>query len=163
VLWAWVLFGLGYFLSFPLKKKEHRAIIGMVVTVVFFLLPIIDEIKGWQEFESLCNVGNKYQISPKAEGKKFDLKFAVTPEKELKGYSRPVLEETITYTDLATGEVMATAKAYSARGGWLVRHGFGLTSQSAPLLGPGRCAPYQNPRNKESYNRFLSIKNKEVN
>ncbi len=74
--------------------------------------------------------------------KKFDLVVDATPYRELTGYSRPVKEMTITYSNSTTGEVVATARAYAAGGGWLVQKKvIALTSTSGPLLGRDECFP----------------------
>ena len=140
-LWTLVVFGLGHFLSFPIQNKTTRKKIGLWVAVLLFFLPILDELKGVQEFESLCKNNAVFEISPKAEGKKFDLKVSSSPLKPLTGYSRPVSESTIWYTDAASGDVMATGKQYATTGGWLVQHKVYLMSQTGPLIGRGHCDP----------------------
>ncbi|MGB9151377.1 MAG: hypothetical protein WCB36_14155 [Burkholderiales bacterium] len=157
-LWALVLFCLGYFLSFPIKHKGIRLVIGILVAVFCYQLPVRDELKGKEEFEALCKTGGVYQISPKAEGKKFDLISQGSPKKRLSGFSIPIEEMNITYTDAATGEVIATVNAYFAKGGWLVQHGFGLMSQTNPLFVRSQCFP----SDKEAA-RIQRITNKIVN
>jgi hypothetical protein len=148
-LWAAVLFSIGYFLSFPIKHKGIRFAIGVLVTVLLFTLPIRDELKGKEEFEALCKNNAVFVISPRAEGKQFDLKVSSSPLKPLTGYSRPVSESTIWYTDAATGEVMATGKSYQASGGWLVQHKVYLTSQTGPLLGRSDCSALTDAPDRE--------------
>jgi hypothetical protein len=140
--WGASLFGLGYLLTFPIKKKWIRALVGVAAVATFFTLPVRDELKGKEEFEALCAAGGVYQISPKTEGKKLDLMFNATPYKALTGYARPVSEKTVSYFDASTGEVVASAKAYSAGGGWLVQKKIiVLTSTDGPLIGRSQCFP----------------------
>ena len=111
-----------------------------LLTVVFFVAPVIDEIVGVYQFEALCKEGGAYQIAREAEGKKFDLIYSSTPNRTLTEYARPIEEKTITYTDAATGSVIATAKAYFTQGGWLVKTiGFSTSSSSGPLIGRSQC------------------------
>jgi len=159
LIWATVLFGIGYFVSFWARRTWIRALVGAVMVPAFFTLPIRDELKGSDEFEALCKAGGVYQISPAASGRKFDLLFNATPYSHLTAYSRPVKEATLTYADAATGEVLASAKAYVAGGGWLVqRRLFALTSTDGPLIGRSQCFP---PDSEEM--RRQQITNKVLN
>ena len=118
-----------------------------------------DEIKGAEEFEVLCKTGGIYQIFPNSVGKKFDLKYSSTESKDVAGFSRQVKEKIISYTDVATGEVVATGKAYSAGGGWLVR-ALGVNPMSGgtgPLMGRPQCFPGDTP---EQARRVQAITNK---
>ena len=161
-VWVSLLFVFGYVLTFPLKKRWIRVTAGVAVAVVLFTLPMRDEIKGKEEFEALCRVGGVYQISPQADGKKFDLKSSYSEKMPLTGYARPVEEVIVTYTDIATDEVVATAKAYIAKGGWLVRRGWLMNSGGGDgaFLGRPQCFPGDSP---EQAHRLHAITNKIVN
>ena len=161
-LWGGALFVSGYFLTFFIPNKGIRAGIGAIALIGLFTLPMHDEVKGAEEFEALCKTGGAYQISPNAIGKKFDLKYSSTENKRLAGYIRPVDERTISYTDVTTGALVATAKAYSAGGGWLVRI-LGVNPMSGgtgSLVGRAQCYP---PSNVEQEFRLRAITNKIVN
>lgn len=161
-LWGVALFVSGYFLTFFIPNKWIRAGIGVIALIGLFTLPMRDEVKGAEEFEALCKTGGTYQISPNSFGKKFNLKYSSTESKRLAGFIRPVEERNISYTDVATGDVVATAKAYSAGGGWLVR-ALGVNPMSGgtgSLLGRPQCYP---PSNVEQELRLRAITNKIVN
>jgi hypothetical protein len=130
--------------------------------ISLFTLPLRDEIKGAQEFEALCKTGGVYQISPNAVGKKFDLKYSSSGYTNLSGYSRPVEEKTISYIDVATGEVVATAKAYLAKGGWIVRQGWLRNSGGGDgaLIGRPQCFP---PSDADQERRLQAVTNKILN
>lgn len=149
-VWTLVLYCVAYLATYPLKRhKGTRALVILILMGAGFTLPIWDELKGKEEFEALCSAGGVYQIVPETEGKKFDLIYASTPNRKLTGYARPVEEKTITYTDAATGNVIATAKAYIASGGWLVRTiGFSVSSTDGPLMGRDQCFPSGDQRAK---------------
>lgn len=161
-IWGAALYFSAFFLTFFIKKKWLRHLIGAVAVVALFTLPVRDEIKGAEEFEALCKTGGVYQISPNAVGKKFDLKITYTENKTLPGYSRPVEESIKTYTDIATGEVIATSKAYIAKGGWLVQKGWIRNSGGGDgaLNGRPQCFP---PSDLAQANRLQAITNKIVN
>jgi hypothetical protein len=162
VIWVVVLYLVGYLLTFFIKPKWIRHVAGLVVLMSLFTWPLRDEMEGEKEFEALCKTGGVYQISPSAVGKKFDLSFSSTALKPLSGFVRPVEETTIIYTDVASGEVIATAKGYSAKGGWLVRKGWLRNSGGGDgaFLGRDQCFP---PSNLEQELRLTAIKNKVVN
>lgn len=163
-LWGATLFFSAYFLTFFIPKKWIRQVIGTVAVIGLFTLPVRDEIKGAEEFEALCKAGGVYQISPKAIGKKFDLKFSATKNKKLEGFTRPVEEITISYTDVASGEVVATAKAYIAKGGWLVQKGWIRNSGGGDgaLNGRPQCFPDDglNQEDVTQVRRLRAITNK---
>jgi hypothetical protein len=167
VCWVAVLYFFGYYLGFFIPKKWIRKMIGVITAVAFFTLPVWDEIKGAQEFEMLCRAGGVYQISPDAAGKKFDLKYSSTESKSLTGFARPVKEETITYTDVATNAVIVTGKAYSAGGGWLVRT-LGrnpITGGTGSLIGRDQCSPNSGKTQDDvvQFRRLRAVTNKVVN
>ena len=164
VLGAWgaALYFATYYLTFFIEKKRTRVLIGFATMVLLFAAPVWDELKGRAEFEALCKTGGVYQITPNATGKKVDLKYSSTDSQPLAGFTRPVAEKTISFSDVTTGEIVATAKAYSAGGGWLVRSGGQnpLTGGSGPLIGRGQCFPGDEP---EQARRVHAITNKIVN
>lgn len=161
-VWGAALYFAAYYLTFFIQKKRTRVLIGATTTAILFLAPVWDEIKGRAEFEALCKSGGVYQIAPGAVGKKFDLRYSSTDSKPLAGFSRPVTEKTVSFADVTTGEIVASAKAYSAGGGWLVRSGGQnpLTGGSGPLIGRGQCFPGDEP---EQARRVHAITNKIVN
>ena len=161
-IWGAALFAAGYFLTFWIKKKWIRVVIGVAVTAGLFTLPVRDEIKGQEEFEALCKAGGIYEISPNAAGKKLDLIYSSTEFRRLTGYTRPIEESTITYTDVATGETVASAKAYLAKGGWLVRHGWLKNSGGGDgaLWGRPQCFP---PASAQEQARLRDITYKVMN
>lgn len=162
LLWGLILFGAGYYLAFWIRKRWIRTLVGLTFLVGLFTWPIRDELKGAEEFETLCKSGGIYQISPKTIGKKLDLRYGSTDRTKLAGHVRPIEESTITYTDVATGDVVATAKAYFAKGGWLVRHGWArdFGGGDGALWGRSQCFP---PVSAREQARLRDITNRVVN
>jgi hypothetical protein len=142
-VWCAVLYNVGYYLFFFIQPKWLQRLVAIMAVFGLSTLAFWDELKGKEEFELLCKAGGVYQIAPNAFGKKFYLNYNSSNEMELTGYIRPVYVKNITYTDRSTGEVIATAKAYLAKGGWLSRRvGIPDTSGgSGPLLGRSQCFP----------------------
>lgn len=164
VLGAWgaSLYFASYYLTFFIQAKRTRVLISITTMVLLFAVPVWDEIKGRTEFEALCKTGGVYQISPNAVGKKFDLKYSSSEHTNVSGQIRPVVEHTIFYTDVVTGAVVVTGKAYSAGGGWLVRAiGVNPTSGgTGPLIGRFQCFPDDSV---EQARRLNAVINKVIN
>ena len=148
-LWSALLYNAGFYASFAIPRKWVRQLMGIVAVVGGTALALWDEVKGVQEFEQLCKTGGVYQIAPEAIGKKFDLKYTSTDQISMLGTIRPVEEISIAY--------VATAKAYLARPGWLVRNHWlpSPSGGSAPLFGRPQCFP-----NMEEGNRLKVIASK---
>jgi hypothetical protein len=142
-IWSALLYNAGFYASFAIQRKWVRQLMGIVAVVGGTALALWDEVKGVQEFEQLCKTGGVYQIAPEAVGKKFDLKYTSTDSATLQAAVRPIEQKNIAYIDVETGKTVATAKAYLARPGWLVRNHW-LPSPfggSAPLFGRPQCFP----------------------
>lgn len=158
-IWGALLYNFGYYASFAVKRKWVRQVIGAAITLGLFTLPINDEIAGAKEFEALCKLGGTYQIAPSAYGKKFDLQYSSTAFKPLSGFVRPVEEKSIFYADVSSGEIVATAKAYVAKGGWLVQRGWLKNSGGGDgaFLGRPQCFPSETEGNRLSavVNKFV--------
>lgn len=144
-IWSALLYNAGYYASFAIERNLIRQLVGVTAVIALTALVLWDEIEGTREFERLCAAGNVYQIAPEAVGKKFDLKSKDSDFKKIPGLTRPAEETKITYTDIATGTVMATGKAFVAKGGWMIRNGFLIDSSGGkgPLFGRSQCFPGQ--------------------
>lgn len=146
-IWTVVLYNAGYYLSGFVQRKWIRQLVGVAAVICMTTLALWDEVRGVQEFEQLCKKGAIYQIAPDAAGKKFDLKYSSSDYIKIPGLTRPVEEKTITYTDVASGQVKATGTAYFAKGGWMIRRGFLKDSSGGdgPLFGRPQCFPGDEP------------------
>lgn len=146
-VWSALLYNAGYYASFAIERKWFRQLVGVSVVITVTALMLWDEIKGTQEFERLCAAGGVYQIAPGAVGRKFDLKYTSTDSFAVQATVRPIDQKNIAYTDVSTGAVMATGKAFFAKGGWMIRNGW-LTDPSGgrgPLFGRSQCFPGDEP------------------
>jgi len=158
-IWSALVYNAGYYAGFGIERKWIRRVVGVTAVVAVTTLMLWDEIKGTQEFERLCATGGAYQILPEAIGRKFDLIYGSGDYKDVPGLTRPATEKLITYTDVANGTVVATGKAYFARGGWMIRNRI-LSSESGPLFGRPQCFP---PSDAVQELRLRAITNKVVN
>jgi hypothetical protein len=158
-IWSALLYNAGFYASFAIKRKSIRRALGITAVIAVTTLVLWDEIEGTREFERLCASGGVYQIAPEAIGKKFDLKSSYSDYIPVLGLTRPVDEQLIGYTDIASGSVMATGKAFFAKGGWMIRKGFLIDSSGGkgPLFGRSQCFPdqLQNKRLQEIANSFI--------
>lgn len=162
VLWAGFLFLVGYGLTFRVDNKIMRMVAGGAAVVLLFLIPIYDEILGGSEFEELCKRGAVYKISAGAADKRFDLIYAASVPSIVPGLIRPANEIAISYTDVASGAIIATGKAFVAKGGWLVRRHWAvnMSGGDGPLLGRAQCFPGDQP---EEARRLHAITNRIIN
>ncbi|WP_143171859.1 hypothetical protein [Rhizobacter sp. OV335] len=161
-LWAGFLFLIGYGLTFRVEHRMLRIVAGGVAVLLLFLAPIYDEILGGSEFEELCMDGSIYKISAGATDKRFDLIYAASAPSIVPGLIRPANEIAISYTDVASGAIIATGKAFIAKGGWLAgRHwAVSMSGGDGPLLGRAQCFPGDQP---EEARRLHAITNRIIN
>ena len=158
-IWSALLYNAGFYASFAIPRKWVRQLMGIVAVVGGTALALWDEVKGVQEFEQLCKTGGVYQIAPEAVGKKFELKSTLTGGTVVQDTVRPVEQQNIAYIDVETGKTIATAKAYLARPGWLIRNRWlpSPSGGSAPLFGRPQCFPWSD---KKQALRLEEITNK---
>lgn len=121
VIWVFVLYQLGYWVFFFVKKIGLRRLAALGFMAVMFLLPIADEIIGEKQFRELCLNSNELKFEPTIAGRKYDLAYKTSLTVLLNNYAIPIQEYSIEYTDKNTGNLVATGKTYIANGGWLVR------------------------------------------
>lgn len=143
-IWRALLYNAGYYAGFAIERKWIRQLVGVTSVIALTTLVLWDEIVGTREFERICAAGNVYQIAPEAVGKKFDLKSRYTDRLSVQDTVRPIEQENIAYIDVATGAVMATSKAFFAKGGWMIRNGFLIdpSGGKGPLFGRSQCFPW---------------------
>lgn len=140
--WAAFLYGVSYVCLARFKSRHARKTAAAFIAAVLVPLPIVDEIVGAWQFSELCAAESKYAISPATLGRRFDLRQGSTGPTARSGSVRPLDQMTITFTDVATGEVVATGPAFIAKGGWLVQHlGSPTGANDSPLLGRQQCFP----------------------
>lgn len=159
-LWGALLFSVGYYGTFFLNSRSIRLGVGIIATALLITLPLWDELSGAAEFEEICRTNAVFKIAPDANGRRFDLKYEQSPSRPLQGHSRPIEEATITYTDVATNEVVAIGKAYFAKGGMLVKRRLIANSGGGDgaFIGRPQCFPAGDERAK-----VQAITNKLVN
>ncbi|MGA8514217.1 MAG: hypothetical protein WB821_05530 [Burkholderiaceae bacterium] len=142
-IWCALFYNAGFYASFAIQRKWVRQLIGAVSVIGITTLVLWDEVKGAREFDRLCLSARTFQISPQDEGRKFEVQFMRSKKTPLQGYWRPVEEHLDTYTEVASGKVIATGKGYTAKGGWLVR-ALGrnpLNGSDGALIGRSFCYP----------------------
>jgi len=131
-----------YQLSKLLMKKIASPIaknfgIGFLL-LLFFLLPVADDIIGGFQFRSLCKEDARMFID---EGKaKGTTVYFVGNDVELFGYILPITKKTWSYKDAHTKEVVISWNEYRAKGGWL-SHVIGFPQGNPPYTFNGVCYP----------------------
>lgn len=161
-LWSALLYNAGFYASFAIQRKWVRQLIGAATALVVLTLPIVDEILGQKEFTSVCQSARHFQIPAELEGKKFEVEFSRTDPVLLQGWHwRPIWEQTSTYTDKHSGQIVATGKNFQTGGGWLMRlMGVNpMNGQSGPLMGRRSCSP---AHHQDQVNRLRPMINIDV-
>jgi hypothetical protein len=160
--WGALLYGVTYSSLRRFGSRRARKTVAAVAAALLAPLPIVDEVVGAWQFSELCAIESRYEISPATLGRRFDLRYSSTEPTARPSGIRPIDQKTITFTDVATGEVLATGPAFFAHGGWLVRR-LGFPSSGGgkgPLIGRQQCFPGDSASQAA---RMHSITNRIVN
>lgn len=123
------------FNSLPVK------VLGSVVLFpALLVLPMVDELIGKQQFESLCK---KYAVQfidePHAMNRRVVL-MSPRHDQFVEGTVIPIRIQPWTYKDAETDRVLVSFHTLHAKGGWLIRS-LGISETSSPLLFHRGCAP----------------------
>jgi hypothetical protein len=120
VLSTWIFFR--YTSKLPRWIDRIAIFVGQILLgAVVFFLPIMDEIIGGYEVETLCNgpEGSYLKIdAEKIKGKSVNL---VISHKDLEGTVVPITQAHHSYRDVETDEEYAETNWYYGQGGWLYR------------------------------------------
>lgn len=120
-IWSAIWYNLGYWLCASIQRKWLRKLAGIAAVFGVTTLVLSDEILGAIEFKQLCQSARTFQISPEAEGKKFEVLFSRTDDQLLPNTWRPTWQYLSTYKDAATSMTIATGNGYKTEGGWLIK------------------------------------------
>lgn len=143
-LWIGLLVWLIKLLVRPIKNPEWREPIGVLLFVLLFPLPIIDEIIGKYQFERICQENSMIRIDrEKAKGRIVYLD--MPPLQKIKWSMVPIQLHLRRYFDVETGDLVASYAMPSAFGGALVRV-IGFPEGRGGVIFNGYCGLKENPR-----------------
>ncbi len=153
---AWLLLAakIAALLTERWRKQSKRMLLAPLAFAVVFPLPLLDEIIGGFQFRALCQEGAvpRYEEN-KLRGRTVRMRLEPhpevprvmqTPTRAVRAFI-PINERSIDWLDVETGEILLSYKAYTAKGGVLIR-ALGISSTDGPLIVyPRSCAANSGP------------------
>jgi hypothetical protein len=135
---AWVAFcaAMPYVFVWRIKNVWLRAIAALIFFAVLLPLPLIDELIGKQQFETLCSTkGIENADTSRAKGRRVNVGYS--ERRPIEETVLPTLASDVTYRDSVTGEVLIRHKDYYSGGGWLMRSTWINMGSAHPMLFSG--------------------------
>ena len=121
LLWGSVSLAMSLWFSGLIPNPRWRKAFMMVMALIFFASPFVDEVIGKYQFEALCKAnGIESADVSKARGKRVK---AIYSERRLIERSIvPINVSDHVFQDVDSGEVLIQSKDYYAMGGWFMRY-----------------------------------------
>ena len=148
IAWIAIAFALAGAFTRGIKAGLRRAAVGVVVFALLLPLPVVDEIIGGFQLRALCRAGAVARYDEeKLRGRTVRMRLEPNPDvpSVMQTPTRrvaaliPIEEQTEEWIDVATGEVLLSQKAFTARGGLLIRM-LGISNDDSPLtIDPRSC------------------------
>ncbi len=134
------------FNSLPVK------VLGSVVLFpALLVLPMVDELIGKQQFESLCK---KYAVQfidePHAMNRRATAELR-RGDRFAEGTAVEIRVDPHVYRDAETNQVLVSYHTLHAKGGWFIR-ALGISETNSPLLFRRGCAPKDQDAFKKKFN-----------
>ncbi len=140
IVWGIVAFGLAKLLVIPIKSYNSKIVVSVILTGIFFIAPVTDEIIGGFQFRELCKSSSKIIYDEKTARNK-TVVYQKARDRKINEYFLPITERYWSYKDVNTGEILVSWKTYDADGGW-ASHLIGFPEGgSSPYTFNGHCAP----------------------
>lgn len=153
---------------FNLPKGNVKRVITGGVFILILIFPIVDEVVGWFQFNTLCTTENTLlydkdkvygksvvrRDTPLSTGWPVSTERTNSKRKGIAMYTLhkaiPIVVTTAQWEDSETGELLITYKFLQAEGGWL-SHLVGFPQGAPPYIFDGRCS------SKEYYELFNKL------
>lgn len=152
--WIAIAFAMAGAFARHVKAGTRRAAAGVIAFAILLALPVVDEIIGGFQLRALCRERavaryDEDRLRSKTVRMRLEPNPDVpsvmqTPTRRV-GALVPIEEQTEEWVDVATGEVLLSQKAYTARGGLLIRM-LGISNDDSPLtIDPRWCGVNAGP------------------
>lgn len=152
VIWVLVVILLSKTIAKKLPSVTWRIPIAIVIFVVLFPLPLIDEIIGGRQFAQLCKDNSTIQVDRvTAVGR--TVYFAPQPNLEIKGTWVRVVLRPQRFVDVTTGETVLSYNELIAAGGQFIR-ALGISEGGMPLTFRGTCVPANRPGSVQTFKSY---------
>jgi|TARA_R110002126_G_scaffold22656_3_gene80488 hypothetical protein len=170
VTWVFVAKNLAVLFSsiFNLPKGNVKRVIIGGSFILILIFPIVDEVVGWFQFNTLCTTDNTLLYDkdkvygksvvrrdiPLSTGWPMSTERTNSKHKGIAMYTLhkaiPIVVTTAQWEDSETGELLITYRLLQAEGGWL-SHLIGFPQGAPPYIFDGRCS------SKEYYELFNNL------
>lgn len=150
-VWLALAVSMAYAFTWQIKNVPLRTVLALIVFGVLLPLPLVDELIGKQQFESLCK---KYAVVKIDEQHATNRRVLATLRKEdqfAEGTAVPIRIDPYIYRDEKTSQVLVSYYTLHAEGGWLIRS-LGISETNAPLLFRSGCSPEDRYAFKKKFN-----------
>jgi hypothetical protein len=120
-IWGSIALMFSQWLRGALPNRWWKSPACSLISVLFFLLPIGDEIVGGFQFRAICQKDAYFNMNAdKIEGK--TVRSVVEPSrKEIRSFPTKIFYSHFSYQDQVTGEELANFTRHEATGGWLAQ------------------------------------------
>lgn len=152
--WIAIAFAMAGAFARQVKAGTRRAAAGVTAFAILLALPVVDEIIGGFQLRALCREGAVARYDEDSlRGKTVRMRLEPNPDvpSVMQTPTRrvealiPIEERTIDYLDLHSGQILLSYKAFSAKGGVLIRT-LGISNTDSPLtIDPSSCAVNPGP------------------
>ncbi len=120
--------------------SRGRNSIAAIILFLFVLpLPIVDEIIGKIQFDSLCQKSAEIHFDPKSAAGR-TVYFQQNDEQLVTNTWLPIKKQPWRFIDANNSEIVVSYNTFSAGGGFLARH-IVLTQSMVPFTFKGYCSP----------------------
>jgi hypothetical protein len=154
IVWMAIAFALARAFTRGIKAGVRRAAVGVFVFALLLPLPVVDEIIGGFQLRALCREGAvALYDEEKLRGRTVRMRLEPNPDvpsvmqtpTRRVGALLPIDERTIDYLDTESAQTLLSYKAFTAKGGVLIRM-LGISNADSPLtIDPSSCAVNPGP------------------
>lgn len=150
-LWFWITVRLTRMLVSRIGNRLIRMGAAIAAFGCLLVLPVIDELIGWRQFESLCQQYSTQEIDVQnARNRRVSFELPAKIQ-YVKGTAVPIRIDPNVYRDVETNRVIVSYHTLHAKGGWLIR-ALNISEVDAPLLFRRACAPGNEDEFKKKFN-----------
>jgi hypothetical protein len=139
-LWAWVAYKLSRWIGGRIPLKQWQIPFAILAFVVLLVAPLVGELVGWWQFESLCDEYAVQLIDEKAALNAHVVSVGGKLSRYESGTAVRIKIQPWIYQDSTSGKVIVSYHTISAEGGWLI-HALSISETNSPLLFSRSCAP----------------------
>jgi hypothetical protein len=139
-LWIWAVFKLSRWIGGQVQGGRWRWPIAALVFAALLPLPVIDELIGGRQLDSLCRDKAVMKIDEaKIKGRR--VRYSAEPlDQRVPAIAIPVTFTLGVLRDLESNEILGSRGRYNAKGGILVQ-AMGASESDSPMFAQSYCAP----------------------